>query len=165
MILRGKNLEVLVYPSDLAISGTKDVVARARAALATRVSDAPAYLTTTAEAQKVEDRLDEIRHSAKTAPVGATLDALREVDQKLARLTVSFEEWDVLYRERLQVEHELLVGGTPGTEGQPGTREVPREPTSMRDLAIGLVGMGLIALDVGVAVADRLRPPRSSREG
>ena len=157
MILRGQNLEVLVYPSDLAISGTKEMVARARAALATRVSDAPAYLTTSAEAQHVEDRLDEIRHAAQTEPVGATLDALHEVDEKLARLTVSYEEWDVLYRERLQVEHELLVGGTPGSEDSRPIANDGREPNSRRDLVIGVVGMGLIALDVALVLGSRLR--------
>jgi hypothetical protein len=159
MILRGRDLEVLVYPSDLAISGTKETVARARAALATRVSDAPAYLTTTEEAQRVEDRLDEIRHAAATEPVGATLDALREIDEKLARLAISYEEWDVLYRQRLQVEHELLVGGTPGSDDQ---SLKPAEPQPSRvNWAIGLAGLALVALDLVVAVADRLRPPRS----
>src|SRR4051794_33173731 len=54
MVLAGDDIEVLVYPSDLAISGSKGTAARARAALASRVSNAPAYLTMSAEAQKVE---------------------------------------------------------------------------------------------------------------
>jgi len=157
MILKGRDIEVLVYPSDLAISGTRDMVARARAALATRVSDAPAYLTTSAEAQRVEDQLDEIRHAAAGVPVGTTLDALHDIDEKLARLTVSYEEWDVLYRERLQVEHELLVGGTPGSADSGPTGDDSREPYSRRDLVIGVVGIGLIALDVLLVLGSRLR--------
>jgi hypothetical protein len=157
MILRGRDLEVLVYPSDLAISGTREMVARARAALAVRVSDAPAYLTTSAEAQRIEDRLDEIRHAAGSAPAGATLNALREIDHKLARLTVSYEEWDVLYRERLQVEHELLVGGSPGSDERARVPEERPEPTTRRDMVIGAVGMGLIALDVALVLGSRLR--------
>ena len=160
MILRGRDLEVLVYPSDLAISGTKEMVARARAALAVRVSDAPAYLTTSAEAQKIEDRLDDIRHGSVSAPVVATLDALHEIDKKLARLTVSYEEWDILYRERLQVEHELLVGGMPGSDDRSRT---PPEPAGSRlEWAIGVAGLAMIALDIGIAIADRISPPRSS---
>jgi len=159
MILHGRDLEVLVYPSDLAISGTKEMVARARAALATRVSDAPAYLTTSAEAQGIEDRLDEIRHAASSALVETTLDALHDIDEKLARLTVSYEEWDVLYRERLQVEHELLVGGTPGSDRAARASAHGRETHSGRDMVIGVVGIGLIALDVALAIADRINPP------
>ena len=157
MILRGRDMEVLVYPSDLAISGTREMVARARAALAVRVSDAPAYLTTSAEAQRIEDRLDEIRHAAGSAPVGATLDALRGIDQDLARLTVSYEEWDVLYRERLQVEHELLVGGNPGSDKGARIAGDAPEPVTRRDMVIGAVGMGLIALDVALVLGSRLR--------
>jgi hypothetical protein len=161
MILRGRDLEVLVYPSDLAISGTKEMVARARAALAVRVSDAPAYLTTSAEAQRVEDRLDEIRHAAGSVPVGVTLNALREVDEGLARLAVSYEEWDVLYRQRLQVEHELLVGGTPGSDDSPRALAGPPEASRL-GWALGIAGLVMIGADLALAVADRVRPPRSS---
>ncbi len=57
MLLVGPDLEVLVYPSDVAISGTQQRVARARAAIATKLTHAPAYLTTSAEAQHFEDDL------------------------------------------------------------------------------------------------------------
>ena len=53
MLLVGSELEVLVYPSDVSISGTKGATARARAAIATTLVDAPAYLTTSAEAQRI----------------------------------------------------------------------------------------------------------------
>lgn len=152
MILRGPDLEVLFYPSDLAISGTQALVARARAALASRVSGAPVYLTTSAEAQHVEDRLAEIRHAAESQPRGTTLAALHAMDEQLARLTVGYDEWDVLYRERLQLEQEL-------DHGELGFDDValPRESMSRTDLAIGIVGMGLIVLDLGLAVGSRLR--------
>src|SRR3954452_13054952 len=93
VLLKGDGIEVLVYPSDLAISGTKSNVARARAALASRVSNAPAYLTTSAEAQKVEDELDEIRDAGRKAPPEQTLAHLSKLDERLARLEVPFEEW------------------------------------------------------------------------
>ena len=41
MLLAGRDLEVLVYPSDVAISGTKAAMARARAAIASRLTEAP----------------------------------------------------------------------------------------------------------------------------
>ncbi len=152
MILRGRDLEVLVYPSDIAISGTPALLARARAALAIRVSDAPAYLTTSAEAQHVEDRIGQIRHAAASAPRDVTLAALHEVDKQLATLTIDYDEWEVLYRERLQAEQELDHGDL---------FDDPEAPlaTSRAELALGILGMGLVALDVGVAIGDRLRPP------
>lgn len=38
MLLSGQGIEVFVYPSDVAISGTKDAVARARAAIAAQLT-------------------------------------------------------------------------------------------------------------------------------
>ena len=98
MLLVGPDLEVLVYPSDVAISGTQQRVARARAAIATKLTHAPAYLTTSAEAQHFEDAL-----------AGAKTPAdLRNLDERLARLLINYDEWDVLYRQRLQLELSML---------------------------------------------------------
>jgi hypothetical protein len=159
MVLHGRDLEVLVYPSDIAISGTAALLARARAALAVRVSDAPAYLTTSAEAQHVEDQLRQIRHAAGSQSLDASLAALHRIDEQLASLTVDHDEWEVLYRERLQAEQELDHG-----ELGPGADEDAQRPSSRGALALGIVGMGLIALDLGLAIGDRLRPPAPRQE-
>jgi hypothetical protein len=165
MILAGHDIEVLVYPSDLAISGTRDRVARARAALASRVSNAPAYLTTSAESQRIEDVLDKIRDEGRKAPPEQTLARLHTVDERLASLAVPYEEWQVLYRLRLQLERdaraamdhdeatiapELGDGGqrSPGATGGRGIRAPIRA-------AIGLGGAALVAVDVALQVADR----------
>lgn len=163
LLLRGRDLEVLVYPSDVAISGSKEQVARARAATATRLTFSRAYLTSDPNTQAVEDLLARIRpgHSAGanrepaggsagaavadvpgqaeggasrglpgTAPampaVGAGAGAvsepglseedrriLAEVDRQLATLEAPYEEWEVLYRIRLQVERDLLRNEGP----------------------------------------------------
>jgi hypothetical protein len=63
----------------------------------------------------------------------------------------------VLYRERLQVEHELLVGGSPGSDEGARHAEEAVEPLKTRDVVIGAVGMGLIALDVALVLGSRLR--------
>jgi hypothetical protein len=159
MVLRGRDLEVLVYPSDIAISGTAALLARARAALAVRVSDAPAYLTTSAEAQHVEDQLRQIRHAASSQSLDASLAALHRIDEQLASLTVDHDEWEVLYRERLQAEQELDHG-----ELGPGADEDAHRPSSRGALALGIVGMGVIALDLGLAIGNRLWPPEPRQE-
>jgi hypothetical protein len=164
MILAGNNIEVLVYPSDLAISGTKEKVALARAALASRISDAPAYLTTAEESQKVEDVLDRIRDAARRSPPQQTLARLAEVDEKLAKLTVDYAEWEILYRLRLQLDRDArasLERGLATTEHQrdvtdpgagTGARELLPGPAK---LAIGLAGTALVAADVVLQIADR----------
>ena len=177
MLLAGDNIEVLVYPSDLAISGTKDNVARARAALASRVSNAPAYLTTAKESQDVEDVLDKIRDDGRRSAPEQTIARLREVDARLAKLAVPYEEWSVLYRLRLQLERDARaamdhdegtlspeLGETSGTrrgaaaeEGQNGRLPVPAQ------VAIGLGGAALVAVDVALQLAERRSSDNGSR--
>jgi hypothetical protein len=159
MQLKGTGLDILVYPSDIAIQGTKDRVARARAAIAAKLVESPAYLTASAESEKIEDRLTAL---AKVDEATA-MSRLAELDGEIARLSVPFEEWETVYRQRLQVERNILAreprGVEPplpeGSEGAPAKRRLP-----VVDWAIGLVGAGLLALDVGLLLVRRRKPRR-----
>jgi ribosomal protein L12E/L44/L45/RPP1/RPP2 len=126
MTLFSPVLEVDLYPSDIAISGQKEAVARARAAIATRLTATAAYLTTSKEAQAVEDRLDEIVRARGRSPEerrpghsDRLIEDLRAIDPTLATLDVDYSEWEVLYRMRLQIERDLLVGSSVGEGLQP----------------------------------------------
>jgi hypothetical protein len=182
--LRGEGLEVGLYPSDIAISGDKVHVARARAAIASRLVATDAWLTTSAEAQEIEERLG--RLTGADVPGGApgattnvpaehpNRDAeLRAIDEQLAVLEVPYEEWEVLYRERLQVERDLLAGVNPGgsfpgaTEpsgglvgqaGDAGRRSSTDEPLpEWVGTAVAAAGLVLIAADVGLTILGRVR--------
>lgn len=100
-VLKSRELEVTLHPADIAISGTKVAVARSRAAIAAELPFTAAYLTTSKEGQQVEDVLRAVTEGR------AAGGALAEVDRRLARMVIPHEEWEVLYRERLQVEREL----------------------------------------------------------
>jgi hypothetical protein len=163
MLLTGPGIEILVYPSDLAISGTRELVARARAAVVTELSEAPAYMTTSAEAQKFEDELEKLGPGAsKTRPV-QLVEHVRSLDKKLARLAVPWEEWETLYRMRLQLERDALVPGDSGELGgaNPGApvevQGARARPASRLDLAIGAAGAALIALDLALLLGNRRR--------
>jgi hypothetical protein len=166
MLLAAPNLEILVYPSDLAISGTREYVARARAAVVTELSEAPAYMTTSAEAQKFEDELEQLGPGASKARPVELVEHVRSLDKKLARLAVPWEEWETLYRMRLQLERDALVSEDTGEMGgaDPGTRvAVPAagtRPASRLDLAIGAAGAALIALDLALLLGNRRRAKR-----
>ena len=116
--LEGRDLRIGVYPSDIAISGKTRSRTRARAAILSRLSATTAHLTTSAEAQKVEDGLKSI-----AAPEGgvaltrtAARAALDDIDSSLLGLEIPTDEWDILYRLRLQLERDLLAGTRPGTD-------------------------------------------------
>ena len=112
VMLRAPALEVTVHPSDVSIAGSKDAVARARAAVADRLTRTEAYLTASEEAQQIEDALRDLHDPADPTGRREALDTLATIDDRLKKLTVPYEEWDVLYRQRLQVERDLLRAGT-----------------------------------------------------
>lgn len=179
--LAGDGLEVGLYPSDIAISGDKVRVARARAAIASRLLATAAWMTTTAEAQEVEVRLERLAaaRSAGGEPGAASASdgesaavdvaaELRSIDEALAVLAVPHDEWEVLYRERLQVERDLLAGTRPGAAfpgGGPRTLAPDRngrrrEADALPDwlpAAIAAGGFLLTAADVALALAERRR--------
>jgi hypothetical protein len=161
-VLTGAGVEILVYPSDVAIAGTKDLVARARSATAAQLTAAPAYLTTSEEAQRIEDELRKLAQlPAQEWGTGtAARQRLQRIDDQLARLTVPFDEWETVYRQRLQVERDLLAADH--TRPGPEARELVSQPTPP-DRVIGLAGVSLILLDALLLLADRIRPARSGR--
>lgn len=160
-LLVGQNLEVLVYPSDLAISGTKNLVARARAAIVNQLTEAPAYLTTSAEAQAFEDELEKLGAGAAKERPQELVRHVRSLDHRLATLTVAYEEWETLYRMRVQLERDALValrgdGSSDSADYDDDIDPAPRSASRL-DLAIGLAGAALIALDLAVLVGNRRR--------
>lgn len=162
--LTGERIEVTIHPSDIALAGGERELARARAAIASRLTASAAWLTTTAEAQQIEDRLRSIaERGARGADVAADL---ADVDRALAELTIDYEEWEVLYRMRLQIERDLLRGDRPG-EAVPGadaerSMSVPvaAEPVGRMERLVGVIGIALVALDLVLAVVDRRRTGR-----
>lgn len=159
IVLRGAGLDVLVYPSDIAIAGSKDRVARARAAIAAKLVESPEYLTASAEAEKIEDQLGTLLKADR-----ATVESrLTDIDREIARLAVPFEEWETVYRQRLQVERNILARELrkqqkPRSEPEPRpTREKRRLP--IVGWAIGLAGTALLGMDIGLLLA-RIRKTR-----
>jgi hypothetical protein len=105
LMLHSDELEVMVHPSDIAVTGSEEAVARARAAIADRLATAEAYLTSSKESQEVEDIIRKLREPHEPELATRMLEVL---DRRMARLTIPYEEWEVLYRQRLQVERDLL---------------------------------------------------------
>lgn len=172
--LLGPKLEVIVYPTDVAVTGAGEAVARARAAIATRLAAAPAWLTTTAETQAIEDRIEQLGRRFRAGvltPADATR-TLAAIDRDLAALRVAYDEWEVLYRMRLQAERDLLHGAAPGeispADGPiavPGSTPAHPRPGGSGPLgtALGLVGIALVLVDAVLLAWQRIAPPGGRR--
>jgi hypothetical protein len=111
-VLQNRSLEVTLHPADIAMTGRREYVARSRAAIATRITFTAAYMTSAVESQQVEDVLRAIAEGH--APGGA----LAAVDERLAKLSIPHDEWEVLYRQRLQVERDLRRASDEGGDGK-----------------------------------------------
>ena len=95
------DLEILVYPSDVALLGRTVQVSAARAAVARRLTSAGAYLTPAMESEQIEDRLAEIAEKPRVTSAD-----FAPIDDLLTSLDAPYDEWETLYRLRLQVEQE-----------------------------------------------------------
>jgi hypothetical protein len=158
--LVGPTLTVSVYPADLAMSGTKDAVAHARAVVTRDVRSKDAWFTTTKEAQAIEDRLVALEEQHRP-PTAEELDG---VDRQLTALSASQDEWEVLYRRRLQlvtsgradVASGRVDGARPApSQPSPGADPPAPERHRARRPSLGtLVGLGTFVaatLDLGLA--------------
>lgn len=155
-----KDLDVLIHPSDIVISGTKPMVARARAAVAIRLTWAPAYLTLSPDAQKTEDTIE-----AAARRKGPELRRqLQVIDTRLSSLVVPYEEWETLYRMRLQLERALETEGLaePPKSDQPDLMPDSPGPKSRTGLVswAALAGVvGLFLVDIALQLVGRHRDP------
>lgn len=157
--LKGADIEIALYPSDVAISGKGPLVTRARAAIASRLASTAAFLTTSAESQAVEERLERLAREGQ--PAAAAEAELAAVDTNLASVEIPYEEWEVLYRIRLQVERDLLKGTRPGDDFpgvkpgavREGAPERGRSPAIQTALATASIGV--VFLDVILALRER----------
>lgn len=107
--LVGPKSQILLHPSDLVLSGREPDAAHARAVLAERLTSTHAYLTWTKESNEVEDQLRLVWAALKEHRGTEAADQLTAIERKLHALTVSYEEWEVLFRQLLLAQRELLA--------------------------------------------------------
>lgn len=119
--LESPEIRVMLHPSDLVISGKERSVTRARAIIAEHLTFTRAYMTWTKEANKVEDQLGriwrEIRKRGHGPAQGGPWAELEGLDATLKTIDIPYEEWEVLFREKLLVERALVRSATAPSEG------------------------------------------------
>ncbi len=100
------DVEVLAYATNIAINGPGERAHEVRAAVEREVAFCNAYLTWNDVAQELEDEL--ITAGGKA---NGDLDRLRRrldgIQARIDRASLNAEEWNVLYRLRLQVEDRV----------------------------------------------------------
>jgi hypothetical protein len=106
MRLKANGLQLFAYATNVAILGPSEEAHRARAALERELPFDKARLTWSEDAQDLEDAIVEAFRGA-----GRDLQKLhRDLDRVQERIdteSLNAEEWNILYRLRLQAEHEV----------------------------------------------------------
>ncbi|HYI65895.1 MAG TPA: hypothetical protein VEW95_03130 [Candidatus Limnocylindrales bacterium] len=99
-------LEIFAYATNVSIQGPKEEAYRVRAAMERELAFRNLYLTWNEEAQGFEDDLYRMYESEKD-DVEELRTELDEVQARIDVASLNLEEWNVLYRLRLQLEQEV----------------------------------------------------------
>jgi len=97
------DLEVLAYSTNVSILGPPEPAYQARASVEREAAFHEAYLTWNADAQTLEDELVAAGNRAN-GDVDRLRRRLDRIQARIDRASLNSEEWNVLYRLRLQVE-------------------------------------------------------------
>ncbi len=107
MRMRADGLQLFAYATNVAVLGPSEEAHRARAALERELPFDRARLTWSEDAQDLEDAIVEARREAGD-DLRNLHERLDEVQERIDTGSLNAEEWNILYRLRLQAEHELF---------------------------------------------------------
>jgi hypothetical protein len=185
-VLHSEKGQVLLHPSDMVISGREFDAARLRAIIAERLTFTRAHLTWTAEANEVEDSLRRIWESSQGGAGTSALARLATIESRMRSMALPYEEWEVLFRQKLHVERSVLrqlagVADDAPTAGRVSVRPMGALEQAMEAVAEAVTefrrswkaeargrGVGLMPFlaafaTVGLVLSRDRRPPRPGR--
>ncbi len=135
-VVGNPNLEVLLYPSDVAMAGRRRELSLARAAIAARLTSTAAYLTSSREGQAIEERIARLGQGPATSGSAGTdraaadvLEPERDADSGMASAreaaaalapiaqSTSATTWQAHVVEELRaIDQELSTSAVPDVE-------------------------------------------------
>jgi hypothetical protein len=144
---RGARLEVALYPNALLLRGAEQDTAWAHGLVVEALTTAPALQTFDPGAQDIERQIHRVWSVYRENPAAHERAAplsrrLGEITRDIARLPVPYEEWQVVYRQALQLGRAL--GGEPqllealssnGTRREEARMAIERPDESARTLS------------------------------
>jgi hypothetical protein len=134
---RGPRVDVMLYPNGLLLRGSEQDTAWAHGLVVEALTDAPAYQTFDPGAQDIERQIRSVWsvfHQNPTAHVGARpLEArLDDIAREIRELPVGYDEWQIVYRQALQLDRALrgrpqLLEATAATKDEWVRTQPPQE--------------------------------------
>jgi hypothetical protein len=110
--LAGPGIEAVLHPSSLLLRGPERTITVAHGLIVEGLTATDAYQTTDGAAQDVERQIRSVWTRLRDAPFEHTgspwlLARQREIADEIARLDVAYDEWQVVYRQALQLARAL----------------------------------------------------------
>ncbi len=102
LVLGADDLEVIVYATNVGILGREEDAYRARAAIERELAFSRAFLTWSAESQGFEDALRRLWEARDGD--GRLRRQLDDLQQRIDAASLTSDEWNILFRLRLQLE-------------------------------------------------------------
>lgn len=115
MRLRANGLQLFAYATNVAILGPSEEAHQARAALERELPFDTARLTWSEDAQDLEDAIVKAFNDAGS-DLRKLHTALDSVQKRIDTESLNAEEWNILYRLRLQAEHEVAERQLSGND-------------------------------------------------
>jgi hypothetical protein len=134
--LRGKGLEIYLYPADLLLRGDPHTASHVRAAMTRTNLEEDAYLVTEPEAQKLQDEIQKLwstqgeqgkgserGETKEPESLGSASSLLQDLSRRLDRAPIPFDEWTTLeaalrrFERSLSAEPDLLAAGSDDESG------------------------------------------------
>jgi uncharacterized membrane protein YqjE len=117
----GPELEIAFYPSDILVRGKNDLAARIHGLLAEALAHEPCRQTFDPNAQDLERQIRQVWRVYDENPkahvrAAGLLSRVVDITKELSTLKVDYDEWQVIYRQTLQLSRAL--------QGQPQILEV-----------------------------------------
>lgn len=150
-----KDLEVVLNPSGVTLRGKQSTTARAHGLIAEAMTATSALQSTDPRAQVVEREIKDVWKVYAARPEdhlesAVLLGRVAEIAREIATLTVPYEEWQIVYRQALQLSRalhgqgQLLEKHVPREvpvqttlESRPAIETVPGHSESLRDVPLG----------------------------
>jgi hypothetical protein len=143
---RGDRLEVALYPNSLLLRGSAQDTALAHGLVVEALTAAPALQTFDSRAQDIERQIRRVwavyRENPAAHQDSAALEGrLNDIAEELGRAPLSYDEWQIVYRQALQLgralggERQLLEVTSPNHRANGGTvEEKPMTTSTSRTL-------------------------------
>jgi hypothetical protein len=150
-----KDLEVVLSPSGVTLRGKESTTSRAHGLIAEAMTGTSALQSMDPRAQVVEREIKDVWRVYAARPEDhlestVLLERVVEISREIANLTVPYEDWQIVYRQALQLSRALHGQGQllekhvlkevsvkTNNEVRPAIGTVPDHPESLRDVPLG----------------------------